>query len=123
MENLKDKVLSLPLLPGVYIMKDASGTVIYVGKAKKLKNRVSQYFQTSASHSPKTRMMVSKIADFDVFIAKQGVRTARSEYFPKINASVGTEYTKNFKDFNCFCSFNYCYTTSNLFDSDFLPIQ
>ena len=39
-----------------------------------------------------------KIADFDVFIAKQGVRTARSEYFPKINASVGTEYTKNFKD-------------------------
>lgn len=41
-----------------------------------------------------------KIADFDVFIAKQGVRTARSEYFPKINASVGTEYTKNFKDFS-----------------------
>ena len=39
-----------------------------------------------------------KISDFDVFIAKQGVRTARSEYFPKINASVGTEYTKNFKD-------------------------
>ena len=41
-----------------------------------------------------------EIADFDVFIAKQGVRTARSEYFPKINASVGTEYTKNFKDFS-----------------------
>ena len=39
-----------------------------------------------------------KIADFDIFIAKQGVRTARSEYFPKINASIGTEYTKNFKD-------------------------
>lgn len=41
-----------------------------------------------------------KIADFDVFIAKQGVRTARSEYLPKINASIGTEYTKNFKDFS-----------------------
>lgn len=40
-----------------------------------------------------------QIADYDVFIAKQGVRTARSEYFPKINASVGTEYTKNFKDY------------------------
>lgn len=39
-----------------------------------------------------------QIADFEVFIAKQGVRTARSEYFPKINASIGTEYTKNFKD-------------------------
>ena len=39
-----------------------------------------------------------QIADFDIFIAKQGVRTARSEYFPKINASVGTEYNKNFKD-------------------------
>ena len=39
-----------------------------------------------------------QIADFDVFIAKQGIRTARSEYFPKLNASVGTEYTKNFKD-------------------------
>ena len=39
-----------------------------------------------------------KIADYDVFIAKQGIRTACSEYFPKINTSVGTEYTKNFKD-------------------------
>lgn len=41
-----------------------------------------------------------KIADFNVFIAKQGVRTARSEYFPKLNASIGTEYTKNFKDYS-----------------------
>lgn len=41
-----------------------------------------------------------KIADYDVFIAKQGIRTARSEYFPKLNASIGTEYTKNFKDYS-----------------------
>lgn len=68
-QELKDKVLSLPLLPGVYIMKDKSETVIYVGKAKKLKNRVSQYFQDSAAHSPKTRMMVQKIADFDYIVA------------------------------------------------------
>ena len=40
-----------------------------------------------------------KISDFDIFIAKQGVRTARSEYFPKLNISAGTEYTKNFKDY------------------------
>ncbi len=46
----------------------------------------------------KTQSYDVQIADFDVFIAKQGIRTARSEYFPKLNASVGTEYTKNFKD-------------------------
>ena len=46
----------------------------------------------------KTQSYDIQIADFDVFIAKQGIRTARSEYFPKLNASVGTEYTKNFKD-------------------------
>ena len=69
-QELKDKVLSLPLSPGVYLMKDKTGLIIYVGKAKKLKNRVSQYFQDSAAHSPKTRMMVSRIADFDYIIAR-----------------------------------------------------
>ena len=53
-EELKDKALSLPYAPGVYIMHDKTGTVIYVGKAKKLKNRVSQYFQDSSAHTPKT---------------------------------------------------------------------
>lgn len=69
MEQLKRKALSLPYSPGVYLMKDKSGEVIYVGKAKKLKNRVTQYFQDTASHSPKTRKMVSSVADFDVIIA------------------------------------------------------
>ena len=68
-DELKDKALTLPLAPGVYIMRDKSGDVIYVGKAKKLKNRVSQYFQDTASHSPKTRIMVSKIHQFDVIVA------------------------------------------------------
>lgn len=68
-DELKDKAHSLPLAPGVYIMRDKGGTVIYVGKAKKLKNRVSQYFQDTASHTPKTRMMVSKIHQFDVIVA------------------------------------------------------
>lgn len=68
-EELKEKALSLPLAPGVYIMKDKTDHVIYVGKAKKLKNRVSQYFQDTASHSLKTRIMVSKIDHFDVIIA------------------------------------------------------
>ena len=68
-EQLKEKAASLPLAPGVYIMKDKSETVIYVGKAQKLKNRVSQYFVDTVSHSPKTRMMVSKIHHFDVIVA------------------------------------------------------
>ena len=68
-DELKEKALTLPLAPGIYIMKDKSDKVIYVGKAKKLKNRVSQYFQDTASHSLKTRLMVSKIDHFDVIVA------------------------------------------------------
>jgi len=68
-DELKLKAAGLPLSPGVYIMRDSTNTVIYVGKAKKLKNRVTQYFQDSAAHSPKTKLMVSKIAKFDVIIA------------------------------------------------------
>ena len=67
--ELKEKALSLPLSPGVYLMQNKAGEVIYVGKAKKLKNRVSQYFIDSAAHTPKTRLMVSKVDHFDVIIA------------------------------------------------------
>ncbi len=69
LSQLKNKASSLPLAPGVYIMRDKENSVIYVGKAKKLRNRVSQYFQDSASHSPKTRQMISKIDHFDVIVA------------------------------------------------------
>lgn len=68
-DELKEKAHSLPLKPGVYIMQDAKNQVIYVGKAKALKNRVSQYFQDSAAHTEKTRAMVSQIDHFDVIIA------------------------------------------------------
>ncbi|MDR1588674.1 MAG: excinuclease ABC subunit UvrC [Oscillospiraceae bacterium] len=64
---LREKSLGLPTLPGVYIMLDGGGGVIYVGKAKILKNRVSSYFH--GAHDAKTSAMVSKIADFDVIIA------------------------------------------------------
>ena len=69
LEQLKEKAHSLPLKPGVYIMQDKQSAVIYIGKAKALKNRVSQYFQDSASHTEKTRAMVSQIDHFDVIVA------------------------------------------------------
>ena len=90
-EQLKEKAASLPLAPGVYIMKDKSETVIYVGKAQKLKNRVSQYFVDTVSHSPKTRMMVSKIHQFDVIVAASEFEALILEcslikrYMPKYN--------------------------------------
>jgi excinuclease ABC subunit C len=66
-EELRDKANALPMLPGVYIMMDKTGKVIYVGKAKLLKNRVSSYFH--GEHNAKTEVMVSKIDHFDVIIA------------------------------------------------------
>ena len=68
--RVKEKVKTLPLKPGVYLMLDRSGKVIYVGKAKQLKNRVSQYFQDSQSHTQKTINMVSGIYDFDYIVAE-----------------------------------------------------
>ncbi|MCL1806265.1 MAG: excinuclease ABC subunit UvrC [Oscillospiraceae bacterium] len=68
-EGLKAKALSLPGEPGVYIMFDKKGKIIYIGKAKRLKNRVSSYFQDSAGHSAKTRRMVSRIDRFDTIVA------------------------------------------------------
>ena len=69
-EELRDKAKTLPQAPGVYLMMNRAGEVIYVGKAKKLRNRVSQYFVDSSGHSPKTRKMVSLIDRFDVIVAR-----------------------------------------------------
>lgn len=90
-DELKSKALSLPYEPGVYIMRNKDDKVIYVGKAKKLKNRVSQYFQDTASHTLKTRMMVSKIDHFDVIVAASEFEALILEnslikrYMPKYN--------------------------------------
>ena len=67
-EELLEKANSLPLAPGVYLMQDKSGAIIYVGKAKKLKNRVSQYFQAGRGHTLKTHTMVNLVHDFDTII-------------------------------------------------------
>ena len=68
-DELKEKAHALPLKPGVYIMQNAQNEVIFVGKAMALKNRVSQYFANLASHTEKTRAMVSSIHHFDVIVA------------------------------------------------------
>ena len=67
LDTLREKANNLPLLPGVYIMLDEHGEVIYVGKAKKLKNRVSSYFH--GEHLPKVAAMVEKVRDFNVIVA------------------------------------------------------
>ena len=68
-----EKLKLLPDSPGVYIMKDASGRIIYVGKAVVLKNRVRQYFQHNKNHSPKVKAMVSHIADFEIIMTHSEV--------------------------------------------------
>ncbi len=67
--RLRKKAMALPLAPGVYLMKDAGGDIIYVGKAKALKNRVSQYFGADTGHTPKVRQMVARVEDFDYIVA------------------------------------------------------
>lgn len=69
-DELRQKANDLPLQPGVYLMMDKTGKVIYVGKAKKLKNRVSQYFQSGSGHNEKTRMMVSQVDHFDTIFVR-----------------------------------------------------
>lgn len=68
LEALRAKARALPLLPGVYIMKNAAGQIIYIGKAKKLKNRVSQYFHSVEKHPVKVYKMVMQVADFDYIV-------------------------------------------------------
>lgn len=64
----KEKIRTLPPKPGVYIMLDEAKNIIYVGKAKNLKNRVTQYFQSGTSHTPKVSSMVSNVTDFEYII-------------------------------------------------------
>ena len=87
---LLEKANSLPLRPGVYIMKNASGNVIYVGKSRKLKNRVSQYFQNSEKNT-KTANMVRQVKDFDYYVCDTEIEalslenTLIKQYSPKYN--------------------------------------
>ncbi len=93
MKSLETKYLRehLPTSPGIYLMKNAQHEVIYVGKAKNLKNRVLSYFQSKNSHTPKTKKLVSKIRDLEVMITNSEMeallleRTLIRRYNPKYN--------------------------------------
>lgn len=69
--SLKDKLAVLPEKPGCYLMKNKDGDIIYVGKAKVLKNRVRSYFV--GSHDGKTQLLVSEIADFEYIVVSSGI--------------------------------------------------
>ena len=89
-EILLKKANTLPLCPGVYIMRDKSGKIIYVGKSRKLKNRVSQYFQNSKKNT-KTARMVGAVEDFEYILCKTEIEALTLEnslikqYSPKYN--------------------------------------
>ncbi len=90
MKRLLEKANTLPMRPGVYIMRGASGGVIYVGKAKKLKNRVTQYFRNSQK-DVKTFNMVSAVCDFEYYVCDTEMEaltlenTFIKQYTPKYN--------------------------------------
>ena len=113
LKELRKKAMSLPLEPGVYIMKNKSGNIIYIGKAVVLKNRVRQYFQSSRNKSPKIQKMVSQIERFEYIITDSElealvlecnlIKEHRPKYntmlkddkaYPYIKLTSGEEYPK-----------------------------
>lgn len=97
--ELAEKLKLLPDSPGVYIMKNRAGDVIYVGKAVSLRNRVRSYFQSSRNHSPKVISMVSQIADFDFILTDSEVEALILEcnlikkYHPRYNVRLMDDKT------------------------------
>lgn len=112
-ERLREKAASLPLTPGVYIMRDTAGKVIYVGKSRALKNRVSGYFQESGQNSFKTDAMTSHIHDFDYILCdteiealtlensliklyhpRYNIKLKDDKSYPYLKATVGEEFPR-----------------------------
>ena len=99
MFDIKENLKKLPDSPGVYIHKDSSGRVIYVGKAISLKNRVRQYFQKSAGQNPKVKAMVANIAEFEYITCNSEVEALILEcnlikkYSPKYNVLLRDDKT------------------------------
>lgn len=115
MFNFEEELKNLPDLPGVYIMKDSDGRIIYVGKAKVLKNRVRQYFRSNKNHTPKVIAMVSNVASFEYIITdsetealvlecnlikkhrpKYNILLKDDKQYPYIKVSLNEDYPKIF---------------------------
>jgi excinuclease ABC subunit C len=77
--TLEEKLKNLPVAPGVYLHKNADGKILYVGKAKNLRNRVRQYFQSSRSQDYKTRQLVKRIADFEFIVVDSEIEALTLE--------------------------------------------
>jgi excinuclease ABC subunit C len=77
--NLSEKLANLPTQPGCYIYRDEAGKILYVGKAKNLRNRVRQYFHSSRSHDAKTNELVSRIADLELFLTDSEIEALALE--------------------------------------------
>ena len=98
-DNIKNALAVLPEKPGVYLMHDASGKVIYVGKAVVLKNRVRSYFRNLASHTPKVKAMVARIAEIETIVTSSEVAALILEcnlikkYRPRYNISLKDDKT------------------------------
>ena len=111
--KLREKANALPLTPGVYLMKDKNGHIIYVGKSKALKNRVSSYFQDVGSHNYKTQKMVSLVRDFDYMLTdtemealslenrliklhapKFNIRLKDDKSYPYLKVTMGDDYPR-----------------------------
>ena len=98
-DSIKNALAVLPDKPGVYLMHDAEGKVIYVGKAVVLKNRVRSYFRNLASHTPKVRAMVDKIAEIETIVTSSEVEALILEcnlikkYRPRYNISLKDDKT------------------------------
>ena len=101
-EKIQQALAVLPDKPGVYLMHDAHGKVIYVGKAVVLKNRVRSYFRNLASHTPKVRAMVEKVAEFETIVTSSEVEALILEcnlikkYRPRYNIMLKDDKTYPF---------------------------
>lgn len=98
-EELKARLKNVPLQPGVYMYKDQSGQVIYVGKAKALRNRMRSYFQSSEHLHPKVRAMMARVDDFDFIVTNTEVEALILEnnlikaYQPRYNIDLRDDKT------------------------------
>lgn len=73
MKNLKERLKKVPRSPGIYLFKDTDGNVIYVGKARLLKNRLRSYFQSSSNMDPKVRAMMNRVVSFEYVVTNSEV--------------------------------------------------